>query len=553
MPASPSAASPPVPRHHRSRRCRGPRAFRPVIRTAGRTAAAGALVLGLGLAPVATAPGAFAAPARHPAAAGNLAPLRWGPCPALPGGGTWAPRTSCATLRVPLDHRAPQGRTIALTISRVPAANPARRRGVLLLNPGGPGGSGLELPSVVVTQKALPAQVLDTYDLIGFDPRGVGHSSPVTCGLTPAQLLVSSTSATSGAGPADVRLARSIADACAARAGAVLPYLTTAGTARDLDLVRQALGEDRISYVGVSYGTYLGAVYASLFPGRVDRMVLDSLVDPGAVWYGVFRQMAQGLTDRFPDAVRYAARHRAQVGFGATETAVRTRFDQVVRALDRAPVRLPGLPAPLDGDMFTMATFSVLYDQQGEPVAGRIWAAAGRLVNHRATAADRNFLGSFVRTVLIGAEGAPGVPADNATAQGLAVLCGDVSWPRDLGFYTRNVAADRQRFPLSRGDFAGVSPCTYWRSQPREAPVAIGADGPRNILLLNNRRDPATPLSRARNLRTALGARAVFVEVDAGGHGVLGDRDRCADAAIAAFLGAGRLPARDAVCPATGR
>lgn len=156
-------------------------------------------------------------------------------------------------LQVPLDYRRPGGRQITVAVSRIPAADPATRRGVLLLNPGGPGGEGLDTPS-----EAGPAgePLLAAYDLIGCDPRGVGHSTPVTCGLTEAQLTPPLPyPAPDGSIAANVAFARSAAAACAARSGDLLPYITTANTARDMDRIRQALGTSRLSYYGDSYGT----------------------------------------------------------------------------------------------------------------------------------------------------------------------------------------------------------------------------------------------------------------------------------------------------------
>ncbi|MFB7510846.1 alpha/beta fold hydrolase [Streptomyces broussonetiae] len=197
----------------------------------------------------------------------------------------------CATIKVPLDYDRPGAKTIDLAISRMRTSVPGKRHGVILFNPGGPGGEGLDMP--VMMKEAMPRKVLDQYDLIGFDPRGVGRSSPVTCGLTTTEQNFERAYRPETFSR-DVAWARTVADKCRARNGARLPYITTRNTARDMDLLRAVLGEKKLSYVGYSYGTYLGAVYTQLFPRRADRFVLDSATDPAGIWRGMFQEMAKG-------------------------------------------------------------------------------------------------------------------------------------------------------------------------------------------------------------------------------------------------------------------
>ncbi|WP_218040527.1 alpha/beta fold hydrolase [Actinomadura sp. WMMB 499] len=250
--------------------------------------------------------GAAAAPPEAPAAPPGGGP-DWGACPS----GVAAPGLECATLDVPLDYRDPDGRTIEIAISRLASTDPGRRRGVLLTNSGGPGGQGLGFPAAL-RDLGIPERVLETYDVIGVDPRGVGHSTPVTCDLTRAEQ------------PSNIpRFARNDADvaaeakrvaAVAAKCGSsrtapLLPHITTANTARDLDRVRAALGEPKASYLGISYGTYLGAVYATMFPHRTDRFLLDSAAGPGGWDVSFSRMFGRGFADRFPDFAEFAAAH----------------------------------------------------------------------------------------------------------------------------------------------------------------------------------------------------------------------------------------------------
>ena len=198
----------------------------------------------------------------------------WGKCPPPADGSSLNPQLNCGTLAVPLNYQDPAGAKIQVAVSRLSTAKPGKRHGVLLLNPGGPALGGLDMPATMAP--TLPKSVLDSYDLIGFDPRGVEHSTPQSCGLTdPTVAGLFPYPAANGSITKNVALARADAAQCARGAGENLKYYTTADTARDMDRIRQALGETKISYWGQSYGTYLGAVYRSLFPDRTDRMVLE--------------------------------------------------------------------------------------------------------------------------------------------------------------------------------------------------------------------------------------------------------------------------------------
>lgn len=467
----------------------------------------------------------------------------WGDCPVLAAGATRDPRQTCATLQVPLDYHDLSGRTITITISRIATSKPATRRGVLLTIPGGPGGTGLDLPGAVAA--AMPAEVLDRFDLIGFDPRGVAHSTPVTCGFSGAELLRDLPYPDPGGSiAASVAFARSAAARCAASdSGDLLPFITTANIARDLDRIRAALGERRLSYFAASYGGYVGAAYASLFVGRTDRVMLDSSVDPGRIWYQQYRLLAVGMDARFPDAVRYAP-----VGFGTTVEHVRARFLALADRLDTTPVPLSGTEVPLNGNTLRRLSLNLLYQDADLPTLGQLWQAASHLAAGSATPEDITLARRLITDMTTPAS-APGVPGDNSLSAKYAVVCNDVSWPRDIAGYARNVVDDRVRWPLTAGMPANVSPCPFWKTRPVESPVRITSGGPRNILILQNRRDPATPMESGLGLRRLLGSRAAFVDVDGGGHVVLQGRNSCATAVTTNFLADGNLPRHDMSCP----
>jgi pimeloyl-ACP methyl ester carboxylesterase len=466
--------------------------------------------------------------------------VAWGQCPQASAGTTRDPRLTCATVKAPLDYRDPDGPTIDLAISRLPTAKPEKRHGVLLVNPGGPGLPGLDLPGDLA--RTLPAAVLDGYDLIGFDPRGVAHSTPQSCGLAdPSVVGLFPYPAADGSTAANVDLARAQAERCAGIADR-LRHFTTANTARDLDGVRKALGEEKVSYWGQSYGTYLGAVYGSLFPDRVDRMVLEGNVDPTAVWAGSVGAWSKGVAERFPDAARVAASQDGVLGLGGTVDEVTRTYLALADRLDRTPAPIAG--TALTGALLRNVTHSLLLHNETLPVLARFWRTAANLTDGRTTDAD----GEVLRQVFADTPATPGIPADNQATMFLALDCGDTAWSHDLADYTARTAADRAKWPLTAGMPADVWACAFWPTQPVEAPVTVSDNGPRTTLVLQNKRDNATPWDAGIGLRKALGKRAAFVGVDNGGHYVFNAGSACADAATVDFLTTGHLPDDDITC-----
>ncbi|MFG2390356.1 alpha/beta hydrolase [Streptomyces lavendulae] len=447
--------------------------------------------------------------AASPAPAG----LRWQPC-----GGPAPAALQCATLTVPLDYADPGGRKIDIAVSRLRASRPQERRGVLLLNPGGPGGPGLDLP--VDPAVDLSEEVRSRYDLIGFDPRGVGRSSPVGCGLT-ADEQDHERPYRAETFAKDVEWARTVADKCRTKAGDTLRHLTTRNTARDMDAIRGALGERKISYLGFSYGTYLGAVYAQMFPRRTDRFVLDSAADPTRVWQGMFQGMAEGADAAFARWSEWTARRHTTYGLGSTPAEVRRTFWDLVARADREPVDSAGTPLTGDGIRAQHARFAHV-EKAAEWIADLKAAAPST-----AAPATRE------------------VPPDNDTASAWAVLCGDSrTWPHDPERYRLDAVRDAARHPLY-GDFASnIKPCAFW-GQGSEPPTTV--DNGAGALILQNEWDPSTPLPGALAMHRALhGSRMVTV---AGGEGhIVNGTNPCATRALTAYLTTGTLPPHDLTC-----
>ncbi|MEU2255992.1 alpha/beta hydrolase [Nocardia xishanensis] len=439
----------------------------------------------------------------------------------------------CADVTVPLDYTAPQGKTLTVVISRIPASDPAQRRGVMLSNPGGPGGAGLD--TMVDVREAMTEDVRARYDLIGMDPRGVGRSSPVNCGW-PRGFGLQSAGVDAASYAESIAQQAELAARCVATEGERLRHINTRNTARDMEVVRAALGEDRISYFGTSYGTYLGAVYTQLFPERADRVVLDSSVDPeryGPV--GMVQDMGPANEAAFDLWADWAAGHDGEYRFGADRAAVRATVLDLVRRASERPVRLGEFE--LDDHTIPMVLFVGLDDpRQYQQVANQ------------------------VRLLLDAAEGAPvqptpelaavldfmlaARPSDNSAQ--MAIMCGDVDAPRDPNWYWRNIEASRASQPLF-GAFAGnITPCAFWPS-PIESATEIGNSVP--SLIVQSTGDTRTTYGGALAMHRALtGSRMVTLR-DVPIHSVFGRYPNdCVYAAVNAYFRDGTLPASDVTC-----
>ncbi|MQA75513.1 MAG: alpha/beta fold hydrolase, partial [Solirubrobacterales bacterium] len=283
-----------------------------------------------------------------PAAPAAAQELEWGECPPSP---RLDPRQECASLPVPLNYSAPGGETIEIAVSRMVTSSPDQRRGVILYNPGGPGSSGIYGPSRLAA--TMPQGVLDRYDLVGFDPRGINFSAPVSCSLAPEDLDVVKFIPYPTFDldiSENVAYSRRAAAGCAATSGDLLPHITTANTARDMDRIRLALGEPGISYLGYSYGTYLGAVYTQLFPSRTDRFILDSVVHPRRIWRETFAAWGYAVEIGFAAFTRFAAENDDDYALGDTPGEVYAKTLELLDELEAEPFPFPGTDIVITGD-----------------------------------------------------------------------------------------------------------------------------------------------------------------------------------------------------------
>ncbi|MFF4578725.1 alpha/beta hydrolase [Streptomyces sp. NPDC001389] len=462
--------------------------------------------------------------------------LDWHPC-AKPDGPA---AQECADLPVPLDYADPAGPQISVAVSRIRSDRPEARRGTLVLIPGGPGGSGVQR----LTQKgaALGKELAGAYDLVALDPRGVGGSTTAACGIAPEDRRLTTLRSWPGPGgdtTPNLAHARRVAEACATAGGPVLRSFSTANQVRDMDRLREALGERKLSAWGVSYGTYVGAVYAQTYPGRTDRWVLDSSGDPDPqrVARGWLANMGPGAEDRFPDFAAWAShpdRDREGLRLAGSPEEVRPLVLSLADALDRAPRPSTTPGTPLTGNGLRQALQNALYRDSAFPGLARLLLS------------------------LRDPQAAPALPPeltqplrDEEASQLVAVLCNDVAWPNPpAADLQRAVDEDRARRPLTAGMPVNVTPCSFWKTPPTTPPTRITDHGPSNILMVQSRKDPATPYAGSLRMRAALGARAVMVRVDQGGHGMyLGNGNACGDRAVTRFLATGARPARDTDCP----
>ncbi|PNG22740.1 alpha/beta hydrolase [Streptomyces cahuitamycinicus] len=442
----------------------------------------------------------------------------------------------CATIKVPLDYGRPGGKKLDLAISRMKTSTEKERRGVLLLNPGGPGGPGVDMPQYMADE--LPKAVKNKYDLVGFDPRGIGQSSPVGCGLTSdernwerpykAETFTK-----------DVKWARTVAEKCDKKQGDKLRHITTRNTARDMDVIRAVLGEKKISYLGYSYGTYLGAVYTQMFPKRTDRFVLDSAVDPARIWRGMIQVWAEGAEPAFTRWTEWTAARHATYKLGRTPEAVRKTFYGLVAQADRKPIDLDG--TLLTGDDIRHSLRGMFFGTRdaAEAVAELKKAAAGA-----PPSADRELKTpepvppSFGRSV----------PEDNGDAGFWAVVCADTrAWPRDPEQYRKDAIRDKARYPLY-GDFAShIKPCAFWKKNGSEPATRIGNKV--RALILQNEWDSQTPLTSGQGLRRAMKGSKMVTVAGGVGHGIYGTKS-CADKTATTYLTTGKLPTKDLTCKA---
>ncbi|MEV5959597.1 alpha/beta hydrolase [Streptomyces sp. NPDC051987] len=469
-----------------------------------------------------------------PATAAVRAPLKVSPVTWKKCGTTDYPTLQCGSVRVPLDHRNPRGRQITLALSRVPHTAPVSQ-GPLLVNPGGPGGSGLALAGFVAS--ALPRKVAAQYDVIGFDPRGVGRSSPsIDCApgyFKPVR--PDPVPATPALEQANLKRVRSFAAACGKKYANLLPYLDTVDAAQDLDSIRQALGARRISYFGYSYGTYLGAVYAKLHPDRIHRLVLDSIVDPTGVWYDDNLGQDLAFDHRQRALMAWIAAYDSTYRLGTDPKKVEAKWYAMRAALAKKPAGGTVGAAELEDTFIPGGYYNGYWPYLAE--------AFSAYVNGRKTAA---LVEAYRNFAAVDASG------DNGYSVYAAVQCRDASWPRDWNQWRKDNEAAYAKAPFMTWNNAWYNAaCAYWPTKAlKPLDIANGTLPP--VLLFQATDDAATPYPGGVTVHRLLAGSSLVVEQGGGNHGITLSGNTCLDTHLAAYLTDGTVPhgtgTADAVC-----
>ncbi|MBZ4321197.1 alpha/beta hydrolase [Streptomyces huiliensis] len=446
----------------------------------------------------------------------------------------------CATISVPLDYSDPGGRTLTLALSRIKATDTAHRAGALLVNSGGPGGPSLDLAvGVREAMKGVGAR----YDVIGMDPRFVGRSSPLDCHW-PTGTWIRSAGTGRQAFDRQAAFQRGLAESCGRTAGDVLPHVTTRNTARDMDVVREVLGERRISYLGYSYGTYLGTVYTQMFPGRTDRVVLDGAIGPRDYGPRMLSTMLDANERALEHWADWAARRDARYGFGRTRERVLAAVHDIVRTAARRPLVLDTgkRTYEVDDTVVPSLLFGDLADDR-DPARAALAdsVTALRRAARGETVEPPEPLAEALAAALTGADSA------SASAQA-AILCGDAAAPRDPETYRDAVEKSRAAHPLFGPLFHNTNPCAFWPSTPREEPTQVRTDA--RALIVAATGDPRTTYAASRHLHGLLPSSRLLTLQGADHHGQFGEYgNACVDGRVNAYLATGRLPATDTTCP----
>ncbi|MER7959387.1 alpha/beta hydrolase [Streptomyces sp. NPDC096030] len=468
--------------------------------------------------------------------AAGASPLVWSPC-------SYAGQFDCAKLKVPLDHQQPGGRLITLAVIRKPAARPEQRLGTLFFNPGGPGTPGTGLPALY---ESFPREVRERFDIVSWDPRGVGRSTAVQCFATQEESDAWFARIPAGfpVGPQEQKTWNDafsdLGRRCQQRDAELLRYVSTADTARDLDRLRQAAGDRQLTYFGASYGTFLGATYANLFPGKVRAMVLDANLDPRAYMNSgsgsgpelpTFLRLgsdlgAAAVLDRFLALCGSVSAGRCAFSAG-TPQATRDKFHQLMQRLRDRPI------GPWTYARTVAATVGGLYRVQPG------WTdLAGTLQNlwQRRTPDQP----------------VPQTPPDapyRGNEQTLAVLCESPN-PRSLRAYPalEGLAVERSGDAGLYGVWAETQPCATWPARP-----AAPYTGPWNkptaspILIVSTTHDPATPYQGAQAMAREL-ASARLLTLNGYGHSALANPSTCVQDHESRYLIHGTLPAPGSTC-----
>ncbi|MFD5749090.1 alpha/beta hydrolase [Streptomyces sp. NPDC127033] len=449
------------------------------------------------------------------------------------------PDFQCATMKAPLDYAKPDGTEIDLAVARKKATGPGTRLGSLMVNPGGPGGSAIGYLQAYAGI-GYPAPVRARYDMVAVDPRGVARSEPVECLGGPEMDAYTQVDQTPD-DPAEItKLTESFknfAQGCEKRSGTVLPHVSTVEAARDMDLFRAVLGDRTLSYVGASYGTFLGATYAELFPRRTGRLVLDGAMDPSLPARELNRDQTAGFEMAFRSFAEDCVK-QADCPLGQKSAAdVSNRMKAFFAQLDARPVPAGG-GRELGESLATTGVIAAMYDESAWPQLREALAAAmdgdgAALLALADSYYERESDGTYANLMFANS----------------AVNCLDLppsfSGPDEV---TKALPSFEQASPVfGRGLAWAALNCTYWPVKATGTPHRIEAKGAAPIVVVGTTRDPATPYKWARSLADQLSS-GTLLTYEGDGHTAYGRGSDCIDTAINTYLLEGTPPARGKKC-----
>ena len=459
--------------------------------------------------------------------------LRWQAC---------AKGFQCARLLVPFDYSQPAGRRFSLPVIRLPATDPAQRIGSLVINPGGPGGSGVGY--ALQARSVISAAVRARFDVVSFDPRGVGASEPAVHCLTGPQLDTyfgtDDTPADQAQQAAVVSESELFAAGCERDSGSLLPYVGTPNAARDMDVLRAVLGDRKLSYLGKSYGTYLGTWYAQLFPSHVRALVLDGAVDPGASSFSMNIVQAQGFQVALRSfAANCMTRTDCPLGHGGPVAGGIARLQALITKATSHPLLNLGDGQSANGALLLNGIVAALYSKASWPTL--------RSALQAAFAGDGTILVELGNLLY---ERGPGGTYTNLADANMAVSCLDRPWLTSLAAWRSAAASAAKAAPqFGQAIMWGSLPCAYWPVRSPALP-AIRAAGAPPILVVGNKRDPATPYRWAVALAGDLTS-GVLLGWNGDGHTAYMMGSSCVDGIVNRYLLGLALPRSGTVCPAS--
>ena len=453
----------------------------------------------------------------------------------------WAPCKSgfvCTSISVPIDYAHPEGGNLTLKLIRLPATDPAHRIGSLLINPGGPGGSGIDYARDA--RSAFSDAVRRVYDIVGFDPRGVGTSTPVHC-LSNKDMDALIAYDGSPDTPAEeggiVAISKHFADGCEQRSPSILAHIGTVDAARDMDVIRAVVGDTTLHYFGASYGTFLGATYAEEFPTKVGRLVLDGAVDPTLDASGISSGQLGGF-ERALNAFLADCVTQSDCPVGPTVSDARAQIGRLVASSDAHPLSSSS-GRPVTQSLVTLGLLYPLYDRANG------WPALRRALS-QAAGGDGSFL--LLIADAYADRNADGSYSSNQNEASYAVNCLDRSDHSTIPELRADAATLAQKSPIFGAYFAWSDvPCTVWPVPATDEPHEIHAPGAAPILVVGTTRDPATPYQWAQHLASMLDSGHLLTRVG-DGHTAYQRGSSCIDDAVDAYLIHGTLPKKGLVC-----